>query len=129
MDWSELMQLIQDGHEIGSHTMSHAVLGLNQTNHMREEICGSKTVLESHLGRPVTTFSYPTGAFCAEALQQIATAGYESAVTTIPGCNSRQIPLNQLCRINLQADQNQSVNGNLNSAVLSWRIARVSGGC
>jgi peptidoglycan/xylan/chitin deacetylase (PgdA/CDA1 family) len=127
MNWKELGLLIQDGHEIGSHTMTHAVLGQNQTDHLQEEISGSKQLLESHLGTTVRTFSFPTGAFCDESINCVHAAGYESAVTTDSGCNNRQTSLLQLKRINLQGDQNQSLNGRLNPAVLAWRMASVSG--
>jgi len=68
-------------HEVGAHTLNHAVLaGLDEAT-AREEIAGSRHWLEDTLGRPVTTFCYPRGAYDDQARRLVAEAGFSLART------------------------------------------------
>jgi peptidoglycan/xylan/chitin deacetylase (PgdA/CDA1 family) len=67
--------------EVGSHSMTHAVLkGLAYTQ-AREEIAGSKSALEDMLGSKVEAFCYPKGLFDAQAKKLVEEAGYAGART------------------------------------------------
>jgi peptidoglycan/xylan/chitin deacetylase (PgdA/CDA1 family) len=61
MTWEEARELERRGFEIGAHTVTHGDLGVLAGEDARREIHGSKTELETRLGRPVRHFAYPYG--------------------------------------------------------------------
>jgi peptidoglycan/xylan/chitin deacetylase (PgdA/CDA1 family) len=76
-----------EGMEIGAHTMHHPMLAQLPPEEQRHEIRGSKAVLESLIGRPVRSFSYPYGSsdsFTPDTVAAVQKAGFSSAATTIP---------------------------------------------
>jgi peptidoglycan/xylan/chitin deacetylase (PgdA/CDA1 family) len=58
----DIRRLFQSGIEIGSHTITHPILGALEPENARGEIAGSKSALEQCLGKPVRAFAYPFGA-------------------------------------------------------------------
>jgi peptidoglycan/xylan/chitin deacetylase (PgdA/CDA1 family) len=58
----EIRRLAESGVEIGSHTVTHPILGTLQPESAKREIADSKSALEQVLGRPVPAFAYPFGA-------------------------------------------------------------------
>jgi peptidoglycan/xylan/chitin deacetylase (PgdA/CDA1 family) len=70
------------GHEIGSHTLTHAVLTRVPAAEARREIRDSKRRLEDLLSVPVTCFSYPLGKSDTATKAMAREAGYRAAVTT-----------------------------------------------
>jgi peptidoglycan/xylan/chitin deacetylase (PgdA/CDA1 family) len=82
IDWSEgditsLKQLIKDGHEIGSHSVSHHLptMRANPLAETRE----SKERIEGWLGTKVTSFCYPYYQSHAYLAEGVKNAGYEQA--------------------------------------------------
>src|SRR5262249_30852438 len=61
MEAGEVREWLAAGHEIGSHTMSHAWLTRLPPDEAREEIVTSKKSLEDTFGRSVEHFCYPYG--------------------------------------------------------------------
>lgn len=62
LTWRDLRWLIDQGHEIGAHTVSHARLSeLSELDDLRNEIVSSGDELEKELGIQVRFFSYPFG--------------------------------------------------------------------
>ncbi len=59
--WKEIIEMSNNGVEIGSHTMSHPVLSKISAEEVDYEICYSKKYLESKLKKQVNTFCYPNG--------------------------------------------------------------------
>jgi len=89
MTAGELRQLRDQGHIIGSHSMTHPNLAHLGLVDLRYELEESKRALEAMLGEPVKHFAYPcpsslphwnetTAAACARA-------GYEISLTTAKG--------------------------------------------
>jgi peptidoglycan/xylan/chitin deacetylase (PgdA/CDA1 family) len=68
---------------IGAHTVTHPPLSQLNPSRQREEIAGSRRALESLLGRPVTSFSYPFGDRAPGTAALVREAGYVCA------CQSR----------------------------------------
>jgi peptidoglycan/xylan/chitin deacetylase (PgdA/CDA1 family) len=85
--WAELASA-RDVLEIGSHTLSHSVLGLCcDPEYVRREIALSKTAIEDHMGIACAHFAYPRGQDTdhnAQTQQMLAAAGHKTAVTTRP---------------------------------------------
>lgn len=65
--------------EIGSHTLTHPSLHLLAPDEQRREIAHSRIVIETLVGRPVQSFSYPNGRFSAVTRDLIQEAGYTVA--------------------------------------------------
>jgi peptidoglycan/xylan/chitin deacetylase (PgdA/CDA1 family) len=71
--------------EIGSHTVTHSLLAEQTFETQRYEVTESKQQLETILGRPVTSFSYPYGGrgdIGEKAMNLVRDAGYEIACTS-----------------------------------------------
>jgi peptidoglycan/xylan/chitin deacetylase (PgdA/CDA1 family) len=89
----EIRRLSENGIEIGSHTISHPILGALMTERARGEIAESKSTLERLLGKPVRTFAYPFGApgldFMARDEAVVEESGYSMAFAGEGGFVSR----------------------------------------
>ena len=72
--------------ELGAHTVTHASLRLLSDSQQMEEIAGSKAQLESIIGHPVTSFSYPHGEYSPETTNLVQRAGFLGASTTTFQC-------------------------------------------
>ena len=71
--------------EIGAHTLDHPNLAAMNENDQWVQIKGSRDYLQSTFGVDVTSFAYPYGQYNTISLQQVAKAGFSTAVTTQPG--------------------------------------------
>jgi peptidoglycan/xylan/chitin deacetylase (PgdA/CDA1 family) len=87
MTTSQLRSLIDDGHEIGGHSVTHPILTTLDENQVRTEVASCRRDLELRLGAPVTTFCYPNGTFDDRVLRATRDAGYAAACTTRTGRN------------------------------------------
>ena len=85
MNWEQASRLLSDGMEIGSHTMSHAILTSIPEDKARQEIEGSKKALEDKLGVEITSLCYPGGFFDDSHENMARKAGYKSACTADMG--------------------------------------------
>lgn len=85
LSWDEIKALHADGMEIGSHTRNHIDLKKAAPDVQREEIMGSKKILEEQLGIPVVSFCYPSGAYNDQTPAIVKDSGYTSAVTVAYG--------------------------------------------
>jgi peptidoglycan/xylan/chitin deacetylase (PgdA/CDA1 family) len=87
----ELQRLAASPHiEIGAHTVSHPVLSLLSPVEQRREIHGSRADLQRMIGRPVTTFSYPHGAYSAQTLSIVGESGFSIACCSTADVLSRR---------------------------------------
>jgi peptidoglycan/xylan/chitin deacetylase (PgdA/CDA1 family) len=73
--------------EIGSHTLTHPLLGNLDDRSAELEIGNSRKRLEDLILAPVRYFCYPAGNFTKRDVGYVAAAGYRGAVTVHPGCN------------------------------------------
>lgn len=86
MSWAQVKDLAKRGMEIGSHTRHHPFLArIGSEGRLRDEIAGSKAILEKELGRPVTVFAYPYGSKNDRVVAAVEAAGYEAARGVGPG--------------------------------------------
>jgi peptidoglycan/xylan/chitin deacetylase (PgdA/CDA1 family) len=79
MNVTQLKECIQNGIEIGSHSMSHINLKDESISHkiLEEEISGSKNKLEELLEIPINSFAFPNGEYDTRTLNIAKNAGYE----------------------------------------------------
>ena len=87
LNWKEIKEMQDSGPvTFGSHTLSHPLLTeIKSEEDLKNEIFGSKKILEEKLGCKVNAFSYPAGRFNDKIKQLVKDAGYEFAVATNPG--------------------------------------------
>jgi len=74
-----------DGMEIGAHTIDHVDLTKLPNARAQYEIAGSAQALAVMLGRPPTSFAYPSGKFNRTIAARVAGSRFATAVTTNPG--------------------------------------------
>jgi len=89
MSYEQMRAFVRQGHIVGSHTMTHPNLAYVDPEDARREMTESKQRLEKELGLAVQHFAYPGPALSPNWTEQTVAisrdAGYETAVTTIPG--------------------------------------------
>ena len=88
----EVRALVDDGWEIGAHTITHPVLPMLGAAALRTETRGSKRALENAFGVPVRVFCYPSGRYDARVIRAVRAAGFVAATTTEPGFARRDEP-------------------------------------
>jgi len=82
-----LRALAQRGHGVHSHSRTHPRLSSLTTPQIEDELRGSKDDLEAVLGRPVTQFSIPGGAYDDRVLEIAKRAGYTAVLNSVEGYN------------------------------------------
>ena len=87
--WHQAREILaQSKITFGAHTKSHAYLpDIKSKDKLKEEIAGSKAVIEAGTSGKVNFFCYPTGGFTAQAQQIVKESGYKGACTTNRGAN------------------------------------------
>jgi peptidoglycan/xylan/chitin deacetylase (PgdA/CDA1 family) len=88
LDGAQIHEWLAEGHEIGSHTLTHQSLTRIPRTRAREEISGSRKKLEDLFGRPVQYFCYPYGDWNDAIRDLVMEAGYSAAFTTTAGVNT-----------------------------------------
>ena len=113
LSWNELKQMRDEGVDIQSHTINHQSLraksGKFQSQFasyeewLRNEMLGSKRLLESNLGISVKVLAYPYGEH-NQLIRNIAMeAGYEAAFTVYGQKLTFQSPADQLGRYAIES--------------------------
>jgi peptidoglycan/xylan/chitin deacetylase (PgdA/CDA1 family) len=87
----QVRKIVEEGFALGGHTSNHCRLDrLRDATTARNEIVGDKLRLEKITGQEIKYFSYPEGGFdnpVFNLADMVKEAGYEGAVTTLPGFN------------------------------------------
>ncbi|HVF76689.1 MAG TPA: polysaccharide deacetylase family protein [Solirubrobacteraceae bacterium] len=88
MSWEDVARLDAGSPlRFGAHTVTHPNLLTVSDRQARDEIAGSKRIVEERLGRPVEAFCYPAGLFGDREAALVGEAGYRVAVSCEPGTN------------------------------------------
>jgi peptidoglycan/xylan/chitin deacetylase (PgdA/CDA1 family) len=124
MSWEGAERLLEEGHEIGSHSLRHPMLPQCGDARLRAELSESKAALERRLGIEVRTFCYPNGDADERVATATAAAGYDCAVTTTWGVNEPGAPPFLLRRCDMHPFHSRDRHGLLSSAQLQFRLAR-----
>lgn len=88
LTWAEIRQMVQWGHDIGSHSVSHPNFRELGDAAALKELIDSRAVLQERLDRPIDWFAFPFGAsanFRPEQAQLVAQAGYKGSFSAIHG--------------------------------------------
>ena len=79
LTWNDLHALIAAGMTIGDHSRSHPYLTkITDPQKLRDEVVGSKKLLEQRLGVPVTEFAYPFGQYDPTIIALLKQAEFKS---------------------------------------------------
>lgn len=123
MTWAQIRALADAGHEIGSHSLSHALLPQLQDDAITREVEASKAAIEEAIDRPVATFCYPNGDCDERTVRAVERAGYTCAVTTRWGVNERGADRYRLKRCDMNPFYSTSSGGALSRARVAWRMS------
>lgn len=107
LDWDAVRTLAQRGVEIGSHTVSHALLSALSPEQAARELRDSKERIEREIGQPVLGFAFPNGHrgdFTTQHVAMLKQAGYAYACTAEWGANRPGGDPYRLRRIGVGAD-------------------------
>jgi peptidoglycan/xylan/chitin deacetylase (PgdA/CDA1 family) len=87
--------------DIGAHTVTHSSLAALSLSAQKFEVEKCKVMLESFIGRPVRSFSYPFGGlddYTADTISLVRDAGFDCACANYPGLAEHADNLYQLPR-------------------------------
>ncbi len=88
MSWDEIKDLVGNGFEIASHSLSHKNLISLNDEELVKELFEPKKVIEEKLGEEVKHFCYPYGEYNHSVLEEIKKE-YLTAVTTKKGFSKK----------------------------------------
>lgn len=128
MTWDEIRQIHQQGHEIGSHSMAHALMPQCNDQELRYETIESKRRLETELNTEIASFCYPNGDCDARSAEAVFQAGYQNAVTTQWGKNQPEQPYFQLKRCDVNTFNNLNRKQALSYARFALRLSGLQPG-
>ena len=78
MTWEQLAELIELGHRVGSHSVSHPMLAsIEDVEELALELSVSAMRIEEKLGHFPKTISYPIGSFNDQVVEQAIAVGYQ----------------------------------------------------
>jgi peptidoglycan/xylan/chitin deacetylase (PgdA/CDA1 family) len=78
MTWQEVNQLKSEGHYIGSHTITHCMLGtMHNEQQIKKELMESAYRIQEKTGHAPVTISYPVGSYNETTKRLAQEAGYK----------------------------------------------------
>jgi peptidoglycan/xylan/chitin deacetylase (PgdA/CDA1 family) len=107
LTWDQIKEMEKYGILAGAHTRHHVYLPRETMSQARDEIAGSKKVIEEHLGHSIDYFAYPSGGFTKDIQGIVQEAGYKAAVTTNRGKNKYSLDMYALKRIHMNNTDDQ----------------------
>jgi peptidoglycan/xylan/chitin deacetylase (PgdA/CDA1 family) len=125
MKLEEILELSSDGHEIGSHSMTHCLMTECDDDTLTYELSVSRFVLESLLDRKIESFCYPNGNSDLRTAIATEKAGYSRAVTTACGSNERKSDRFRLRRYDMVAKHLTDSEGVFVPALLAYRMSPI----
>ena len=100
--WPQLREMLAQGMEIGSHTLTHPNPSTLGPAELERELAGSKRVLEAGLAAPVDFLASPTGYDSRHFAALARKVGYRAALQGTIGRNRRSTDLFALRRFVLK---------------------------
>lgn len=84
LNWKQLKELQAAGHSIQSHGWSHKFLTFCSEAQLKQELSGSREMLEDKLGTAVEEISMPGGRWDERVIEACAGAGYKRVYVSEP---------------------------------------------
>lgn len=85
LSWDGVREVIQQGHTIGSHSLSHANMAYIPPEELEDQMLDSRKILENQTGSLIRHFSYPSPImephWTPATIEACRAAGYDTAVT------------------------------------------------
>lgn len=124
MDWNEINQLHEQGHEIGSHSRTHSLLSQLSLDAQRQELCQSMLDIKNVIGVQPSSFCYPDGNYDDRTLMLLKDCQYETSVTTKWGINRVISDRLQLVRCDISSKHLCDNKGALSKSRFQFRLSR-----
>ncbi len=109
LTWDQVKEMDAYDFKAGAHTRHHLYLPDLPLDQARDEIIGSKKIIEEHLGHRIDYFCYPSGGFTEEVEGIVEQAGFKAAVTTNRGQDRLNRDLFALRRVHMKNGDNALV--------------------
>jgi peptidoglycan/xylan/chitin deacetylase (PgdA/CDA1 family) len=116
-----IRQLLAQGWELASHSLTHPDLTTVDERKLRREVALSRRLLQRRFGVRVDFFCYPDGSFDARVVRAVRAAGYLGATTIRPGLARPAQPFT-LARI--RVDSGDGPNELAKKLAEAWATAR-----
>ncbi len=113
----QLLQLSLDGHEIGSHSLTHRALIRLGNQELREELSVSKQIIEDITGTECVSLSVPFGLINQKVLDFAQSAGYQNIVSTTSSNHVK----NQIYRARTVYGTDSEINLKAKLGLNSWQ--------
>jgi peptidoglycan/xylan/chitin deacetylase (PgdA/CDA1 family) len=97
---SNVKAMLAAGWELAAHTIHHLDLTELGPKELKEEVAGSRKILQEEFGVPVENFCYPAGQFDETVIKAVEAAGYKGATTEISGFAEKGKPY-ELARLEI----------------------------
>ena len=123
MSWQKIRELHEEGHEIGSHSMTHAMIDQIDNKQLVYELNESKKIIDRELSADIKSFCYPNGNYDERSIQVLKQAGYSNAVTTQWGQNKSPLSRFTLKRCDMDTRRFYSSFNKLSVPRLAMRLA------
>jgi peptidoglycan/xylan/chitin deacetylase (PgdA/CDA1 family) len=121
---AEVASLSAEGHEIGSHSMTHCLMPECDDDALRYEVSESRRVLTDVTGVLTRSFCYPNGDADARCAAAVESTGYGCAVTTTHGLNGDASSPYRMSRIDMNAARMTSPFGQMSDPEIAFRLCR-----
>jgi peptidoglycan/xylan/chitin deacetylase (PgdA/CDA1 family) len=97
---SNVKAMLAAGWELAAHTIHHLDLTELGAKELKEEVAGSRKILQAEFNVPVENFCYPAGQFDETVIKAVEAAGYKGATTEISGFAEKNQPY-ELARLEI----------------------------
>ncbi len=85
MDWNKVNECAENSVEIGSHSLSHATISVeNDLHKVMSEVIDSKKIIEEKISKTINIFSLPNGMQSEQLYKIVKQANYKLLLTTKP---------------------------------------------